>query len=121
MSKQDRTYTRTAADLERKYNLGGNPQGGTDNSEQLSKFSQELSEHKTQANNKFKDIQTEIDVVSALAKANKAAHEANASAIKTNQAEVERVSGRVTIIEDWKGGLSEATSLDIQGMFVIGE
>lgn len=122
MSKQDRQGVRTAADLERKYNLGRNAQGSSENnSEQVSKIVQELSEHKTKANNKFKDFQTEIDIVSALANANKAAHEANASAIKAVQAEVEKVSGRVTTIEDWKGDLTEVTSLDINGLFEIGE
>ena len=45
MSKQDRQGVRTAADLERKYNLGGNPKGGSE-TEQMSKFVQELSEQK---------------------------------------------------------------------------
>ena len=67
------------------------------------------------------ELQSEIDLVSALANANKAAHEANASAIKTIQTEVDGLSGRITTIEDWKGELTEATSSDINGLFEIGE
>ena len=148
MSKQDRTYTRTAADLERKYNLGQLAQGVPEknpDSEQVSKIAQELSEYKTAVNRKLQSIETsineiegvigsggtgdfnqevtqaELDVVSALANANKAAHEANASAIKVVQEDVEKVSERVTTIEDWKGDLAEVTSLDINGLFEIGE
>lgn len=148
MSKQDRTYTRTAADLERKYNLGQLAQGVPEknpDSEQVSKVAQELSEYKTAVNRKLQSIETsineiegvigsggtgdfnqevtqaELDVVSALANANKAAHEANASAIKVVQEDVEKVSERVTTIEDWKGDLAEVTSLDISGLFEIGE
>ena len=148
MSKQDRTYTRTAADLERKYNLGQLAQGVPEknpDSEQVSKIAQELSEYKTAVNRKLQSIETsineiegvigsggtgdfnqevtqaELDVVSALANANKAAHEANASAIKVVQGEVEKVSGRVTTIEDWKSDFIEVTSSDINGLFEIGE
>ena len=46
MSKQDRTYSRTAAELERKYNLGSQEKGGGGNPEQMSQFAQELSEQK---------------------------------------------------------------------------
>ena len=67
------------------------------------------------------ELQSEIDLVSALANANKAAHEANASEIKTIQTEVDGLSGRITTIEDWKGELTEATSSDINGLFEIGE
>ena len=148
MSTQDRTYTRTAADFERKYNLGHLAQGVPEknpDSEQVSKIAQELSEYKTAVNRKLQSIETsineiegvigsggtgdfnqevtqaELDVVSALANANKAAHEANASAIKVVQGVVEKVSGRITTIEDWKGEITEATSSDINGLFEIGE
>lgn len=119
MNKQDRTYPRTAHDLEVKYNLGRKAQGsGGDNSAEISKLTQELSEHKTQSNNKINGIQAEIDIVTALANANKAAHEANSSAIKATQDEVERVSGRVTTLEDWHEDYIEVTSLDINGLFM---
>ena len=260
MSKQDRTYTRTAADLERKYNLGQLAQGVSENSsvnnsqnnsDQVSKVVQELSEFKANVNVKFQSVETslkktrsdltshaddtdvhiteteknnlntalkhseistgnphnvtktdvglgnvdntadaskpvstaqqtaidnalananaytdekiaevnvsgsgvglkyeeeeeslslvgasivpdgsgdntnelqsEIDLVSALANANKAAHEANASAINTIRTEVDGLSGRITTIEDWKGEITEATSSDINGLFEIGE
>lgn len=127
MSKQDRQGVRTAADLERKYNLGrvaqgsstsGNTNNPSNNSEQLSKVVQELSDHKTKSNNKFKEIQGTMDIVSALANANKAAQEANASAITSTQAEVKAVSRRVTTLENWHDGYAEADSLDIQNLFL---
>lgn len=234
MSKQDRQGVRTAADLERKYNLGRNAQGGsennstnnsTNNSDQVSKVAQELSEYKAKVNSKLQSMETsigenaqnfqnhvdnkenphnvtkddvglgnvdntsdtekpvstaqqgaintalsnanaytderiaglggggsfdlsydeeneaiilgvgsgvagiseddfneevtqvELDLVSALANANKAAHEANASAIQTIQAEVEELSGRVTTLEECHDGYTEASSLDIIDMF----
>lgn len=58
MSKQDRTYSRTAEDIERKYNLGRIAQGGFgDSSEKLIQIEQELSEHKEVVNTKFEDIE----------------------------------------------------------------
>lgn len=122
MSKQDRQGVRTASDLERKYNLGLLTQGyGGNNSEQISKVAQELSEYKTKSNNKFREIQVEIDLVTALANANKAAHEANAAAIKTTQEEVNKLSGRVTTLEGQSGVYTEATSQDINGLFEQGD
>ena len=46
MSKQDRTYTRTASDLERKYDFGSLGKGGGGDSERMSQFAQELSEQR---------------------------------------------------------------------------
>ena len=63
------------------------------------------------------DLQAEIDIVSALANANKVALEVNASAIKTIQAEVEKILERVTAIEEWKDDFAEATSQDINDLF----
>lgn len=66
MNKQDRTYPRTAHDLELKYNLGQNAQGGTGgddgvDSERLSQILQELSAYKTAINSMIKEIESLAD------------------------------------------------------------
>ena len=69
MSKQDRTYTRTAADLERKYNLGQLAQGVPEknpDSEQVSKVAQELSAYKTAVNRKLQSIETSITEIQGV-------------------------------------------------------
>ena len=59
MSKQDRVYTRTAADLERKYKLGTPSNGGGD-SQEISKLSQLLSQFMTSVNQKISAIETKL-------------------------------------------------------------
>lgn len=140
-SKQDKTYSRTAEDLERKYNLGQLVQGGSSDLKQIEALiNNALRDAKRYTNEKITELingdydvtgisddlegesridelQSQIDVVSKLANANKLAHEANASAIKTIQAEVEEVSERVTTLEEWQDQYAEATSLDINSLF----
>ena len=61
MSKQDRTYTRTAADLERKYDFGSiGKGGGGGDSQQFSKLEQALSQYKTSTDRKFGEIEKEL-------------------------------------------------------------
>lgn len=64
MSKQDVTYSRTAEDLERKYNLGQIAQGGTGgDSGKISQALQELSDCKATISNmlrKINEIEKEI-------------------------------------------------------------
>lgn len=59
MSKQDRVYTRTAADLERKYKLGTPSNGGGD-SQEISKLSQLLSQFMTSVNQNISAIETKL-------------------------------------------------------------
>lgn len=59
MSKQDRVYTRTAADLERKYKLGTPSNGGGD-SQEISKLSQLLSQFMASVNQKISAIETKL-------------------------------------------------------------
>lgn len=141
-SKQDKTYSRTAEDLERKYNLGQLVQGGFSDLKQIEalinnalrdakRYTNEkitelvngdfdvsgISEDDLEGESRIDELQSQIDVVSKLANANKLAHEANASAIKTIQAEVGEVSERVTTLEEWQDQYAETTSLDINSLF----
>jgi hypothetical protein len=60
-----------------------------------------------------------MDAVEALAAANKAAHEANAAAIKllASQEALNAVSNRVTTLETWHNNFIEASEDDINGLF----
>ena len=59
MSKQDKTYSRTPEDIERKYNLGQLALGGgAGDSGQISQVLQELSEYKTEINGKIKKVES---------------------------------------------------------------
>lgn len=144
-SKQDKTYSRTAEDLERKYNLGQLAQGGSISDVKLKeiealidnalrdakRYTNEritelvngdfdvtgISDDDLEGESRIDELQSQIDVVSKLANANKLAHEANASAIKTIRTEVEEVSERVTTLEEWQDQYAEATSLDINSLF----
>lgn len=61
MSKQDRTFTRTAADAERKYNLGGAVEETHQHSEKLSQLNQLLSQYTTTVNAKISELQAGIE------------------------------------------------------------
>lgn len=119
MSKQDRTYSRTAEDIERKYNLGLIAQGGFgDSSEKISQIEQELSEHKINSGTVLEGFRAEIDGVNNLANANKVTLEGNTTAIQTTQANLQEVSNKVMELEEEHDGYTEATSMDILSLFI---
>lgn len=65
MSKQDKTYSRTPEDIERKYNLGRMSKGGSGaDNERISQIIKELSEYKTKINSLIEEL-------NALAETNK--------------------------------------------------
>ena len=73
----------------------------------------------TTAEGEIDTLQTEMDAVEALATANKAAHEANAAAIalKASQADLTKVSDRVTAIETWHENFVEVSEEEINELF----
>ena len=73
----------------------------------------------TTAEGEIDTLQEEMDTVEALAAANKAAHEANAAAIalKASQADLTKVSDRVTALETWHENFLEASQEEINGLF----
>lgn len=142
MSKQDKTYSRTAEDLERKYNLGRLAQGGSSDLKKIEalienalrdakRYTNEkitelvngdfdvsgISDGDLEGESRIDELQSQIDVVSELAKANKLAQEANASAIITMQEELEGVTERVTTLEEVQENYTQASSLDINSLF----
>lgn len=142
MSKQDKTYSRTAEDLERKYNLGRLAQGGSSDLKKIEalienalrdakRYTNEkitelvngdfdvsgISDDDLEGESRIDELQSQIDVVSELAKANKLAQEANASAIITMQEELEGVTERVTTLEEVQENYTQASSLDINSLF----
>ena len=60
MSKQDRTYTRTAADVERKYNIGGLEKQTGQQSEELSKLNQTLSQYMATTNAEIEKLRNSV-------------------------------------------------------------
>lgn len=141
-SKQDKTYSRTAEDLERKYNLGQLAQGGSSDLKKIEalienalrdakRYTNEkitelvngdfdvsgISEDDLEGESRIDELQSQLDIVSELANANKLAQEANASAIITIQEELEDVTERVTTIEEVQENYTEASSLDIKSLF----
>lgn len=141
-SKQDKTYSRTAEDLERKYNLGQIAQGGSSDLKKIEalienalrdakRYTNEkitelvngdfdvsgISDGDLEGESRIDELQSQIDVVSELAKANKLAQEANASAIITMQEELEGVTERVTTLEEVQENYTQASSLDINSLF----
>ena len=141
-SKQDKTYSRTAEDLERKYNLGQLAQGGSSDLKKIEalienalrdakRYTNEkitelvngdfdvsgISDDDLEGESRIDELQSQIDVVSELAKANKLAQEANASAIITMQEELEGVTERVTTLEEVQENYTQASSLDINSLF----
>ena len=142
MSKQDKTYSRTAEDLERKYNLGRIAQGGSSDLKKIEalienalrdakRYTNEkitelvngdfdvsgISDDDLEGESRIDELQSQLDVVSELAKANKLAQEANASAIVTMQEELEGVTERVTTLEEVQENYTQASSLDINSLF----
>lgn len=142
MSKQDKTYSRTAEDLERKYNLGRIAQGGSSDLKKIEalienalrdakRYTNEkitelvngdfdvsgISDDDLEGESRIDELQSQLDVVSELAKANKLAQEANASAIITMQEELEGVTERVTTLEEVQENYTQASSLDINSLF----
>ena len=141
-SKQDKTYSRTAEDIERKYNLGQLAQGGSSDLKKIEalienalrdakRYTNEkitelvngdfdvsgISDDDLEGESRIDELQSQIDVVSELAKANKLAQEANASAIITMQEELEGVTERVTTLEEVQENYTQASSLDINSLF----
>ena len=141
-SKQDKTYSRTAEDLERKYNLGQLAQGGSSDLKKIEalienalrdakRYTNEkitelvngdfyvsgISEDDLEGESRIDELQSQLDIVSELANANKLAQEANASAIITIQEELEDVTERVTTIEEVQENYTEASSLDIKSLY----
>ena len=141
-SKQDKTYSRTAEDLERKYNLGQLAQGGSSDLKKIEalienalrdakRYTNEkitelvngdfdvsgISDGDLEGESRIDELQSQLDVVSELAKANKLAQEANASAIITMQEELEGVTERVTTLEEVQENYTQASSLDINSLF----
>ena len=142
MSKQDKTYSRTAEDLERKYNLGRLAQGGSSDLKKIEalienalrdakRYTNEkitelvngdfdvsgISDDDLEGESRIDELQSQLDVVKELAKANKLAQEANASAIITMQEELEGVTERVTTLEEVQENYTQASSLDINSLF----
>ena len=141
-SKQDKTYSRTAEDLERKYNLGQLAQGGSSDLKKIEalienalrdakRYTNEkitelvngdfdvsgISEDDLEGESRIDELQSQLDIVSELANANKLAQEANASAIITMQEELEGVTERVTTLEEVQENYTQASSLDINSLF----
>ena len=143
-SKQDKTYSRTAEDLERKYNLGQLAQGGSSDVKlkeiealienalrDAKRYTNEkitelvngdfdvsgISDDDLEGESRIDELQSQLDIVSELANANKLAQEANASAIITIQEELEDVTERVTTIEEVQENYTEASSLDIKSLY----
>ena len=141
-SKQDKTYSRTAEDLERKYNLGQLAQGGSSDLKKIEalienalrdakRYTNEkitelvngdfdvsgISDDDLEGESRIDELQSQLDIVSELANANKLAQEANASAIITMQEELEGVTERVTTLEEVQENYTEATSLDINSLY----
>lgn len=141
-SKQDKTYSRTAEDLERKYNLGQLAQGGSSDLKKIEalienalrdakRYTNEkitelvngdfdasgISDDDLEGESRINELQSQLDIVSELANANKLAQEANASAIVTMQEELEDVTERVTTLEEVQENYTETSSLDIKSLF----
>ena len=141
-SKQDKTYSRTAEDLERKYNLGQLAQGGSSDLKKIEalienalrdakRYTNEkitelvngdfdvsgISDDDLEGESRIDELQSQLDVVSEWAKANKLAQEANASAIITMQEELEGVTERITTLEEVQENYTQASSLDINSLF----
>ena len=141
-SKQDKTYSRTAEDLERKYNLGQLAQGGSSDLKKIEalienalrdakRYTNEkitelvngdfdvsgISDDDLEGESRIDELQSQLDIVSELANANKLAQEANASAIITMQEELEGVTERVTTLEEVQENYTQASSLDINSLF----
>lgn len=73
----------------------------------------------TTAEGEIDTLQSEMDAVELLAAVNKAAHEANASAIalKASQEDLDKVAGRVTTLETWHSNFVEASEEEINALF----
>ena len=73
----------------------------------------------TTAEGEIDTLQTEMDAVELLAAANKAAHEANATAIATKaaQADLEALDGRVVTLETWHNNFTEVSEEEINALF----
>ena len=62
MAKQDRTYARTAADIEMKYNLGGIQEQNKQQGEKLSQYNQLLSQFAAETNARLKKVEEKLSV-----------------------------------------------------------
>lgn len=86
------------------------------------KILQEISDIKninTSQNTSIDTLQADMDVVEALAAANKSAHEANAAAIilKAAQSDLDAVSDRVDGLETWHENFTEVSEQEISNLF----
>ena len=78
-----------------------------------------LSEAQKYADEEDAKIEVRVDAVEVLAAANKAAHEANAEAIKllAAQADLDALELRVDAVEEWQANMVEVTEDEINGLF----
>lgn len=60
MKKQDRTYSRTATDIEMKYNLGGIQNQNKQQGEKLSQFNQLFAQFEAQTNARLKSVEDKL-------------------------------------------------------------
>lgn len=60
MSKQDRVYTRTPSDLDRKYGIGAIQKMVKEHEEKLSQLIQTMEQHKETSSKKIEDLEKKI-------------------------------------------------------------